>query len=217
MDTRVAAGRTLIRRYALALAPAGAGIEAAVTAASVPPLSGGPSSHGSEAAHAPTIADSVAEPAASPLRLRTPRSGASTTSLTRLLAPAKPSSLTISERGAKVAKRHQAVSGYWHTQTTLARWCRTRSYLDSAASHGSPSAGYRLATDAERVVRPCIMVVWVDVRLRRQGIARQLVDAAARHASVTPSGLAWAEPFTDSGYHLAHSVAPHGLWIADYN
>jgi Transposase IS66 family len=42
----------------------------------------------------------------------------------------------VSERGAKAAKRHQAVSGYWHTQTTLARWCRIRSYLDSAASHG---------------------------------------------------------------------------------
>lgn len=41
-----------------------------------------------------------------------------------------------SERGAKAAKRHQAVSGYWHTQATLARWCRIRSYLDSAAAHG---------------------------------------------------------------------------------
>ena len=68
MDTRVAAGGTLIRRYALALTPTGAGIEAAVTAASVPPLSGGPDNHGSEAAHAFTIADSLAEPAASPLR-----------------------------------------------------------------------------------------------------------------------------------------------------
>jgi hypothetical protein len=42
----------------------------------------------------------------------------------------------VCERGAKAAKRHQAVSGYWHTQTTLARWCRIRSYLDSAAAHG---------------------------------------------------------------------------------
>jgi transposase len=42
----------------------------------------------------------------------------------------------VSEQGAKAAKRHQAVSGYWHTQRTLARWCRIRSYLDSAASHG---------------------------------------------------------------------------------
>src|SRR5262249_61022621 len=42
----------------------------------------------------------------------------------------------ISEQGAKAAKRHQAVSGYWHTQATLARWCRIRSYLDSAASQG---------------------------------------------------------------------------------
>jgi hypothetical protein len=32
----------------------------------------------------------------------------------------------VSERGAKAAKRHQAVSGYWHS---LARWCRIRSYL----------------------------------------------------------------------------------------
>jgi hypothetical protein len=42
----------------------------------------------------------------------------------------------VSERGAKAAKRHQAVSGYWHTLATLARWCRIRSYLDSAANHG---------------------------------------------------------------------------------
>jgi hypothetical protein len=56
---RVAADGTPIRRYALALTPAGAGIEAAVTAASVPPLSGGPDIHGSGAAHAFTIADSV--------------------------------------------------------------------------------------------------------------------------------------------------------------
>ena len=42
----------------------------------------------------------------------------------------------VSERGAKAAKRHQAVSGYWHSLATLARWCRLRSYLDSAATHG---------------------------------------------------------------------------------
>ena len=42
----------------------------------------------------------------------------------------------VSERGAKAARRHQAVSGYWHSLATLARWCRLRSYLDSAATHG---------------------------------------------------------------------------------
>ena len=26
-------------------------------------------------------------------------------------------------------------AAYWHTQATLARWCRIRSYLDSAAAH----------------------------------------------------------------------------------
>ena len=42
----------------------------------------------------------------------------------------------VSERGAKAAKRHQAVSGYWHSLATLARWCRLRSYPDSATAHG---------------------------------------------------------------------------------
>jgi len=42
----------------------------------------------------------------------------------------------LSERAVKGPKRHQAVSGYWHTQQPLSRWCRIRSYLDSeAASH----------------------------------------------------------------------------------
>jgi hypothetical protein len=43
----------------------------------------------------------------------------------------------VSERGAKSAKRLQAVSGYWHSLATLARWCTVRSYLDSAAAHGT--------------------------------------------------------------------------------
>jgi transposase len=42
----------------------------------------------------------------------------------------------LTQRGAKAAKRHQAVSGYWHSLATLGRWCRLRSYLDSAAAHG---------------------------------------------------------------------------------
>jgi Transposase IS66 family len=50
--------------------------------------------------------------------------------------PAVECTNNLSEQGAKAAKRHQAVSGYWHNQRTLARWCRTRSYLDSAAAHG---------------------------------------------------------------------------------
>ncbi|MDQ1292913.1 MAG: transposase [Actinomycetota bacterium] len=40
------------------------------------------------------------------------------------------------ERGLKPAKRHQAVSGYWQTPQTLARWCLINSYLTSARNHG---------------------------------------------------------------------------------
>ena len=81
----------------------------------------------------------------------------------------------------------------------------------------SHAAGYRSATDAERVIRPCVMLVWVHGQLRRRGVGQQLVEAAARHADIGPSGLAWAEPFTDGGYLLAQSITPDGLWIADYS
>jgi len=40
------------------------------------------------------------------------------------------------EQAVKDPKRHQAVSGYWHTQATLGRYCRIRSYLTSARNHG---------------------------------------------------------------------------------
>ena len=41
-----------------------------------------------------------------------------------------------SEQALKGPKRHQAVSGYWHTRATLADYCRVRSYLVSARGHG---------------------------------------------------------------------------------
>jgi transposase len=41
-----------------------------------------------------------------------------------------------SEQAIKGPKRHQAVSGYWHTLATLARYCRVRSYLVSSRNHG---------------------------------------------------------------------------------
>jgi transposase len=40
-----------------------------------------------------------------------------------------------SEQALKGPKRHQAVSGYWHTLTTLAGYCRIRSYLVSSRGH----------------------------------------------------------------------------------
>jgi hypothetical protein len=41
-----------------------------------------------------------------------------------------------SEQAVKGPKRHQAVSGYWHTHATLGDYCRIRSYLLSARGHG---------------------------------------------------------------------------------
>jgi transposase len=41
-----------------------------------------------------------------------------------------------SEQAVKGPKRHQAVSGYWHSLATLARYCRVRSYLASSRNHG---------------------------------------------------------------------------------
>jgi transposase len=41
-----------------------------------------------------------------------------------------------SELAVKGPKRHQAVSGYWHSLLTLARYCRVRSYLVTSRNHG---------------------------------------------------------------------------------
>ena len=40
-----------------------------------------------------------------------------------------------SEQALRGPKRHQAVSGYWHTPSTLGAYCRVRSYLLSARGH----------------------------------------------------------------------------------
>lgn len=40
------------------------------------------------------------------------------------------------ERALKNPKRHQAVSGYWHTLASLDRYCQVRSYLITARNHG---------------------------------------------------------------------------------
>ncbi|HVB43149.1 MAG TPA: transposase [Streptosporangiaceae bacterium] len=57
-----------------------------------------------------------------------------------------------SEQALKGTKRHQAVSGYWHTPATLASYCRVRSYLVSARGHGIR------ATDAIHTGKPWLPV-----------------------------------------------------------
>jgi transposase len=41
-----------------------------------------------------------------------------------------------SEQALKGPKRHQAVSGYWHTIATVEAYCRVRSYLVTTRNHG---------------------------------------------------------------------------------
>jgi hypothetical protein len=49
---------------------------------------------------------------------------------------AVPRANNASEQAIKGPKRHQAVSGYWHSLATLARYCRVRSYLVTSRNHG---------------------------------------------------------------------------------
>jgi hypothetical protein len=41
-----------------------------------------------------------------------------------------------SEQALRAPKRHQAVSGYWHTTATLRGYLRIRSYLATARGNG---------------------------------------------------------------------------------
>ncbi|WP_214316668.1 IS66 family transposase [Nonomuraea sediminis] len=49
---------------------------------------------------------------------------------------AAPWTNNASEQTLKGPKRHQAVSGYWHTMATLGRYLRVHSYLTTAKGHG---------------------------------------------------------------------------------
>lgn len=55
---------------------------------------------------------------------------------TVLRGPRRSNAPGLPDQALKGPKRHQAVSGYWHTLTTLADYCRVRSYLVSAHNHG---------------------------------------------------------------------------------
>ena len=48
-----------------------------------------------------------------------------------------PKTSNASEQAIKGPKRHQAVSGYWHSLATLARYFRVRSYLVTSRNHGT--------------------------------------------------------------------------------
>ncbi len=64
----------------------------------------------------------------------------------------------VCERGAKAAKRHQAVSGYWHSLATLARWCRIEATSTppppTASPHSTPSAAPSPENPGYRHARP---------------------------------------------------------------
>jgi hypothetical protein len=38
--------------------------------------------------------------------------------------------------GCQLLRGITTAAAYWHSLATLARWCRLRSYLDTAAAHG---------------------------------------------------------------------------------
>jgi GNAT superfamily N-acetyltransferase len=97
--------------------------------------------------------------------------------------------------------------------------------------HGDAVAGYLVLVDAQTAgrydlatgqstdagageVRPTVGLVFVAYHLRRAGIGRALVQAAAERAHVAPSGLAWWSPFTDDGAALARAVGGQGVWVA---
>jgi hypothetical protein len=43
---------------------------------------------------------------------------------------------TRAATGCPLLRGITTASAYWHSLATLARWCRIRSYLDSAIAHG---------------------------------------------------------------------------------
>ncbi len=56
--------------------------------------------------------------------------------------------------------------------------------------------------------RRTVCAAWTHRRHRRRGIARLMVETAARFFKLEPAELAWATPLNESGTALARSVQP---------
>jgi GNAT superfamily N-acetyltransferase len=112
---------------------------------------------------------------------------------------------------------------------------QTRAFLfrHHDPSRGNAAAGYLVVSDeptagrynpatrdsneaGQGQVRPTVGLVFVAYHLRRGGIGSALIRAAAEHAGVAPSELAWWTPFTDAGAALAQSFPgpDGGVWVA---
>jgi GNAT superfamily N-acetyltransferase len=62
-------------------------------------------------------------------------------------------------------------------------------------------------------LRRCIDSVYVLPSLRRQGIAREVVQHIARHYEEPLSELAWMTPFSTAGRAFAHACCGKRLWL----
>lgn len=95
---------------------------------------------------------------------------------------------------------------------------RIRGYLAITASPApaqlDPSGKITRIPDSQVTERTCVELIWTAFHWRRQGIAADLIRAAARHAGTTPAEIAWRTPFTSAGQALATSTAPGRIWLA---
>ena len=101
-----------------------------------------------------------------------------------------------SEQAIKGPKRHQAVSGYWHSLATLTRYCRVRSYLVTSRNHG---------------IRPVDAIREIDCPTKILRGERSKVTSAAAAAELAEliPGASWTT-ISHAG-HTIQSSNPAGL------
>jgi GNAT superfamily N-acetyltransferase len=57
--------------------------------------------------------------------------------------------------------------------------------------------------------------VWTLPRVQQQGLAKRILDAAARVVEQPVSSFGWRRPFTPSGESLVRRCCPEGFWVPD--
>ncbi len=56
-------------------------------------------------------------------------------------------------------------------------------------------------------------MVWIVSSQRHKGIAKNTINAIAKHFGVQANSLGWSTPFTESGEYLAKSISPKNILI----
>jgi hypothetical protein len=73
----------------------------------------------------------------------------------------------------------------------------------------------RPATGVAPMTTWTVETIWTYAAAQQRGLAKDLLDAAAREVEQPIPSFAWRRPFTPSGEAFVRRLCPEGFWVPD--